>query len=285
MSQQERSHNFSIRSPERHGRKRPASERKVLANRQNALKSTGPKTARGKSYSRRNSLKHEFFAKDLSTAFPFGIEDPREFEKLHGDLRNEWRPVGVCEESEVEQIAVGLWKRQRQWRFENAELRLGLVEVRTRSRRVTYDFKVSYLLACAKEQVKKSGEIPQELKEEILAACPLLRELWLEHEDESRLMKMRSLEKYSEQRNRAIALGTVDFAIASYERLVEISESFLNAECHQQSIPHDNALDRILRYSGMIDRDLNRAYDRLERLQRRRKGELVPPSLNLNVNV
>lgn len=30
--------------------------------------------------------------------------------------------------------------------------------------------------------------------------------------------------------------------------------------------------------------EINRAYDRLERLQRRREGELVPPSLNLNVN-
>ncbi|MGC2183867.1 MAG: hypothetical protein WA637_11340 [Terriglobales bacterium] len=31
--------------------------------------------------------------------------------------------------------------------------------------------------------------------------------------------------------------------------------------------------------------ELNRAFDRLERLQRRRKGEFVPPSLNLNVNM
>ena len=34
----------------------------------------------------------------------------------------------------------------------------------------------------------------------------------------------------------------------------------------------------------MIDRELNRAYDRLERLQRRRKREQGPPSLNLHLN-
>jgi len=41
------------------------SQRKLRANRQNALKSTGPKTRRGKAYGRRNALKHGLFAKDL----------------------------------------------------------------------------------------------------------------------------------------------------------------------------------------------------------------------------
>ena len=61
-------------------------------------------------------------------------------------------------------------------------------------------------------------------------------------------------------------------------------ESAQNVFYERQAIPNSDALDKILRYSAMIDRDLNRAYDRLERLQRRRKGEFVPSSLNLNVN-
>ena len=36
----------------------PVSEARLRANRENAKKSTGPKTARGKAYSRRNALKH-----------------------------------------------------------------------------------------------------------------------------------------------------------------------------------------------------------------------------------
>ena len=36
----------------------PISEAKLRANRENAKKSTGPKTVRGKAYSRRNALKH-----------------------------------------------------------------------------------------------------------------------------------------------------------------------------------------------------------------------------------
>jgi hypothetical protein len=54
-------------------------------------------------------------------------------------------------------------------------------------------------------------------------------------------------------------------------------------EQNRQAIPNRDALDKILRYESAIERDLNRALDRLERLQRRRKGELIPPPLNLHV--
>ncbi len=60
--------------------------------------------------------------------------------------------------------------------------------------------------------------------------------------------------------------------------------SVQNVAYELQAIPNSEALDKILRYGGMIERELSRAYERLDRLQRRRQGELVPPSLNLNVN-
>jgi hypothetical protein len=42
-----------------------ASEKQVLANQQNALKSTGPKTDEGKAIAARNSLKHGLLAKEV----------------------------------------------------------------------------------------------------------------------------------------------------------------------------------------------------------------------------
>ena len=146
---------FVRQSPQEHERKGPVSERKILANRQNALRSTGPKTFQGKSNSRKNPLKHGFYAQDLRTAFPLGIEDPRDFEKLHADLRNEWQPVGVSEESEVEQIAVSLWKRNRQWHFENANQRLELLEVQRHKGSSREDAAVACLL------VKRSSPSPR----------------------------------------------------------------------------------------------------------------------------
>jgi hypothetical protein len=44
-----------------------------------------------------------------------------------------------------------------------------------------------------------------------------------------------------------------------------------------------SATDKLLRYEAHVDRQLSRAMDQLERLQRRRKGENVPPPLTVNL--
>jgi hypothetical protein len=49
--------------------------------------------------------------------------------------------------------------------------------------------------------------------------------------------------------------------------------------------PQVDATDKLLRYETHLDRQLYRAMDQLERLQRQRRGrgEAVPPPLNINV--
>ncbi len=113
--------------------KAPSSVRKAEANRQNALKSTGPRTLKGKTYSRKNSLKHGLFASDLFSEFRVPSENPKEFESLHAELREELQPVGRAEELEIEHIAVCWWKRARLWRHENAEMRVALGNVAQRA--------------------------------------------------------------------------------------------------------------------------------------------------------
>ena len=55
------------------------------------------------------------------------------------------------------------------------------------------------------------------------------------------------------------------------------------AERQVRSLPASDAADRILRYESHLERQLDRAIDQLERLQRRRAGESVPPALNVNL--
>ena len=50
-------------------------------------------------------------------------------------------------------------------------------------------------------------------------------------------------------------------------------------------IPDPQAIDRIHRYEPMLHRELNRARDQLERLPRRRQGELVPPPATARVSL
>jgi len=51
----------------------------------------------------------------------------------------------------------------------------------------------------------------------------------------------------------------------------------------QHAIPNDDALDKILRYEAAIDRQMSRSIDRLERLQRRRQGEMIPPPVSVHL--
>lgn len=51
----------------------------------------------------------------------------------------------------------------------------------------------------------------------------------------------------------------------------------------RHAIPDERTVDKILRYESMTERSLTRASDRLERLQRRRMGEIVPPPLRVHL--
>ena len=56
-----------------------------------------------------------------------------------------------------------------------------------------------------------------------------------------------------------------------------------DAEARSFSLPPADATDKLLRYEAHLDRQLYRAMDQLERLQRKRTGENVPPPLNINL--
>src|SRR6266702_1232117 len=94
------------------------SKRKLQANRENAKKSTGPKTRKGKEYSRRNALKHGLFAMN-SMDFDVLQEDPEQYQELLEGLREQYQPSGQAEELEVERVALCWWRLKRVWSYEN----------------------------------------------------------------------------------------------------------------------------------------------------------------------
>jgi hypothetical protein len=167
------------------------------------------------------------------------------------------------------------------------------------------------LLENAEKEIQSKGEIPPELKEKVLASDPCFRDLWSELEHRAREManerqkeveriiaeeapgivisKARHLAEkdngFQKARARFVALEQVRLGIKYLEQWTEQQyESFMNVQYEQQAIPKTEALDKILRYGSTIERELNRAYERLDRLQRRRQGEFVPPAMNLSIN-
>ncbi len=90
------------------------SRKRLIANRENAKKSTGPKTAEGKTASKMNAIKHGLLAQDVVLRG----ESPNEFDALRDDLVDEIRPVGCLEIQLVERVAACLWRLRRAQRIE-----------------------------------------------------------------------------------------------------------------------------------------------------------------------
>jgi hypothetical protein len=90
------------------------SDRKAEANRQNALKSTGPKTLEGKTAVRLNAVKHGLLAEEILLPG----EDEAALRKLGERLRTELQPVGELENMLVDRIISAHWRLRRLGRVE-----------------------------------------------------------------------------------------------------------------------------------------------------------------------
>jgi len=83
-----------------------STQKQIAANQQNCLKSTGPKSAKGKTRSRLNALKIGIFAR--SVLLPG--EDPKHLAQLTRDLIVQYAPEGPCEKNLVDEIAAVTWR-------------------------------------------------------------------------------------------------------------------------------------------------------------------------------
>ena len=56
------------------------------------------------------------------------------------------------------------------------------------------------------------------------------------------------------------------------------------SEMAKLSLPTVGASDRILRYETAIERQMYRAINQLERMQRQRRGEYTPPPISIDLS-
>jgi hypothetical protein len=68
-------------------------DKQLMANRANAQRSTGPRSAIGKTNSRKNAWKHGLTAKSLV----IGDEKPHEFSALRAKLEEQFKPATAME--------------------------------------------------------------------------------------------------------------------------------------------------------------------------------------------
>ncbi|MEN6424854.1 MAG: hypothetical protein ABFE13_05800 [Phycisphaerales bacterium] len=88
----------------------------IQANRLNAQKSTGPRTAEGKERASQNALKHGLLAREAVIQG----EDPEEFELYREGMLQELTPAGAVETMLAERVVGLSWRLRRAERLQNA---------------------------------------------------------------------------------------------------------------------------------------------------------------------
>lgn len=149
------------------------------------------------------------------------------------------------------------------------------------------------LLLVAERQMQQTGQVGKVTERRLFACfgdvglarcCCQLRLCIEEEKDPSAVQDGSSLEHF-----RRMVLAAIEMEkerLKDMEGEVEEQELLeLSARKASLSLPQADDAKRILLYEDRIERELYRALDQLERLQRQRKGEIVPPPLKAELRV
>jgi hypothetical protein len=300
----ELSRSLSIQSSANSAGEQPASQRRVEANRKNALRSTGPKSQQGKDVSSRNSLKHGLLAKSAVIMRGPMKENQAEFDVLLSGLDDYFCPVGTAEELLVQEIAVCYWMERRAQLYENAEIcreswpaakpepepweEVGygyelesiddLLETDKPYKLLRRTDGVQYLLDVLDTLKNQVEESPNEYHgDPIDLLADVCAGYWKgvsekEEYDKPRLLvemekekqKLELLKKKLEAKPRRSRRRVPDFS-------------------HTALLLAPEKLELVQRYTAAHERRRYRAVAQLERLQRQRSGEVIPPPIDVQV--
>jgi hypothetical protein len=111
------------------------SERQVLANRRNALLSTGPRTPAGKRRSKRNAYKHGLTAETVITV----LEHESDFEGFQAHIRREFSPETTTQRELVARLASLLWRLRRATAIETGLLQIQAEVIRAQRQQSIID--------------------------------------------------------------------------------------------------------------------------------------------------
>lgn len=286
--------------------------KQIEANRNNSLKSTGPKTEEGKALAKMNAMKHGILSHEVVVQGMHYRESHREFRRFRERFWQELAPAGPLEETLVEQIAANRWRWRRVLIAETGEIarsvdygcwvreKLRLLNLRMGPGDMVSKLKeLSAGVRCLvkdmeqlREDVLKEGGLTQNVEKrfgdrfgghpnEFTNKLAEFRAVFSENPEglETEALKAKNLKcilDYIETELRTLWW--------SVDRLEEREARDEMAQQAASVLPSAETVDKTLRYETMLDRQFHRAMNQLERLQRMRNGELVPPPLAVEVS-
>jgi hypothetical protein len=140
--------------------KKSVSVRKVVANRKNAQKSTGPRTEVGKAKAAANSYQHGFFSKNLFLTPEQVAKDQANYLAVVNGFNSHFQPVGYLENFWVEKIATEALRSARLISHEQTVLGWSNpFESRSASNLLRYQTSVNRELARAIQELERFQEI------------------------------------------------------------------------------------------------------------------------------
>jgi len=283
------------------------SQKQIDANRQNAQESTGPKTADGKAIAKFNAIKHGILSEAVLITKGGGQERKEIYQALCNGLRDYFQPQGTMEETLVEQIMVTLWRKRRVLRYELGCLRKQLDECRKTVEEPEEDADdyphvpktARERLAAAKKQLaghqEEKGYLQEgydilsdeEVEKWVDSYFRLAEQRGIEAEEPHQVRDKLKAEGLTEEQIRQalteVHQAEIEKAEAEIKELEPQAALELEREALLASLPeHGWQLDKIIRYEAALDRQLYKAINQLERLQRRRKGEDLPAPVVLD---
>ena len=287
--------------------------KQIAANRRNAQKSTGPKTPNGRAVSKMNAFKHGILSKEVLVRGRQIKESGREFDALRQRFWEDWNPVGATEEMLVDQIVTTYWRLRRALKAEAGEIALSVDEghwnrkhedpalrwvlwesfgdpVYAMGNSVLGNFILENQLKEVRASVEQEGELTEAAIQSVVyhgkpySLTEDLEKLRSQLQQNPEGLEPSALR--AKQKEQALAcldrqLRSISWAKSDCEEHEEKEEEARQAAA---GLPSTEVLDKIMRYVTKLERQLFCLMNQLERLQRRRRGEAVPPPLTLEVS-
>lgn len=294
-----------------------ASQKQIEANRQNALKSTGPTTEEGKAVVRLNALRHGVTAE--AAVIPF-LESPEDWEAHRQGVLESLTPVGYLETILAERVAMLLWRLGRANRYEREIAAIKQEDLKEDLFKYDAENSPDHFqdrMEAARDMVKLLKRLPRMSDKTALskddaldileAASSCIEEevdldnLGLpgmpddvdleEFEGWTVVLLRKALAVIAKEGGKSfndlLHSTKFTFMVAEAKAKLKLEQATTKLERARRKhlLPDLEKLEKLSRYEAHLERSLYKSMHEIERLQAVRAGQSVPPPIAVDVTV
>jgi hypothetical protein len=279
---------------------------------------TGPRTQQGKQRSKFNARKHGLYAK----AVLLEDESRAEYDALLNGLMGDFEPQGKLEAVLVENLAALMWRKRRLFQAETAEIeKAQFLNFDLELQNKVGELEYAQLGGSSDAKLRQSN--PRNLLRDAIEILDLHRLLFAAddsqavegvrqtlkaiygYEEEgpqpyswrqtflmlSKLLSKAEAERQDRKNQPDVQQTVVEAICKEMMRLGTLHDFAVEVEALKREhnlagarVPSQAVSDRLIRYEAHLSREIDRILSRLERLQRVRKGQPLPPQVDVNIS-